>query len=105
MEYGYGVSESASGNKDTGFLVDPLSFLRSGYYYWSDGSSYYRSGHGRYWSSTSATSTNAYDLNFDSAHLSYRNSLNRGYGFPVRCGGGKGLEQGGRVEGDGEARG
>ena len=84
MEYGYGVSDAGS-NRDTGFLVNPLSFLRLGYYHWSDGNIGNRGGYGLYWSSTSSSGTSAYLLNFGSSSLYYRFDRDRGRGYTVRC--------------------
>ena len=81
MEYGYGVSASAGGM----IAITPLSFLRSGSYYWSDGNRNGRGYYGYYWSSTSSSDTGAYYLYFSSSSLYYRDNDSRGGGFTVRC--------------------
>ena len=58
-------------------------FLLAGYYYSSSfdlGGSY-----GLYWSSTSNSSSNAYNLNFNSSNVNSANNNNRRNGFSVRC--------------------
>ena len=74
-------------NTNNAPLIQPLSFLRSGRYYYSDGSHDSRGSYGFYWSSTSYTNTRAYDLYFNSGTLNYRYDRERGNGFTVRCGG------------------
>ena len=83
MEYGYGVNNAGS-NRDTGILVGPLSFLRSGNYN-TDGNISNRGSYGSAWSSLSNGGTNVYYLRFNSSNLNYQNSYSRGYGRPVRC--------------------
>ena len=84
MEYGYGVRESAGGDKNTGFLVNPLSFPRAGNYE-TDGNISNRGSYGYAWSSKSSSGTDAYYLYFASGYLNYRNNYGRGIGRPVRC--------------------
>ena len=78
---GVNVKYSSTGwNKMKG---DPFYFVRSGYVYGT--TLYYASYDGFYWSSTMATSGNAYNLYFYSGVLYPALVLNRGYGFSVRC--------------------
>ena len=59
------------------------NFLLAGYYYagsFTNGGSY-----GRYWSSSSRSTTYAYSLYFYSSYVYSASNRNRLYGFPVRC--------------------
>ncbi len=40
---------------------------------------------GYYWSSSPNSSTNGFNLNFNSSNVNPQNNNNRGNGFPVRC--------------------
>ena len=72
-------------NTNNAPLIQPLSFLRSGYYDWSSGNRSTRGSQGYYWSSLSNGGTVAYHLYFFSGYLNYRYSYDRGFGFTVRC--------------------
>lgn len=59
------------------------NFLLAGYY---DSSSFYYGGvYGYYWSSSSYSSTNAYNLGFLSSHVNSANYGSRRFGLSVRC--------------------
>jgi len=59
------------------------NFLLAGRYY---SSSFYNGGpYGYYWSSSSYSSTYAYDLYFNSSYVNSANNDGRRYGFSVRC--------------------
>ena len=70
--------------RDSGVLSDPLSFLRSGVFYWSATSLYVRGDSGRYWSLRSANTTGSSGLHFSNTYLGPQDSSSRGYGFAVR---------------------
>ncbi|MYY43883.1 FISUMP domain-containing protein [Elizabethkingia anophelis] len=60
-----------------------LMLPAAGYRYYTDGTLSYRGNSGRYWSS-SVTSSNAYNLHFDSSSV-YVNNYRRTNGMSVRC--------------------
>ncbi|WP_407490146.1 FISUMP domain-containing protein [Elizabethkingia anophelis] len=63
--------------------VRTLMLPAAGYRYYTDGTLSYRGNSGRYWSS-SVTSSNAYNLHFDSSSV-YVNNYRRTNGMSVRC--------------------
>ena len=63
----------------------PLSYVRSGVYYWNSGGLYYRGGRGRYWSAATYNANGSRYLNFSASYLSPRNGSSKGDGFAVRC--------------------
>ena len=63
----------------------PFSYVYSGTYRWNTGRLYYQSNVGYYWSSTVASSTNAYNLNTWSSVVRPAESNNKASGFAVRC--------------------
>ena len=84
---GYGINASGGSyeNKEAPVQTSVLSFLRSGGYNYSLGSLSSRGSDGYYWSSRASNTTNAYYLNFNSTYLSFAYSLNKGFGFTLRC--------------------
>ena len=68
-----------------GLDILPLSFLRSGYYGWSNGARNNRGSYGYCWGSRAASGTNAYNLNFNLNNFNPQNNNNKGNGFSVRC--------------------
>ena len=77
--------DTTEDNRDSGILSNPLSFLRSGIFYWSSADPYDRGGSGYYWSLRSATTTHSCNLNFGSTGLNPQNLNDRGNGYAVRC--------------------
>ncbi len=72
-----------STSTDQGLFKQPLYFSRAGYVYSGRLGS---SGYGGYvWSSSVFSSSSAYDLYFTSDYVTPQVSLNRLYGFSVRC--------------------
>ena len=69
---------------DSGILSNPLSFTRSGAFYWNDASLGYRGGWGNYWSSRSESISFSGHLNFGSTYLASQGNSLRGLGFAVR---------------------
>ena len=73
-------------SRDSGVLSNPLTFLRSGYFYWDDASLGGRGGNGYYWMSRSANTTSSSSSVFGDTYLNPQVNYNdRGVGFPVRC--------------------
>ena len=62
-----------------------LSFLRSGYYTYSNGALNSQRTRGRYWSLRSGSGAYANDLYFNSTNIGPQNSSPRGSGFILRC--------------------
>ena len=71
--------------RDSGLLSSPLSFLRSGLFYWGLAGLGNRGGVGYYWSLRSANTTVSNNLYFNSTDLFPQSNGHRGYGFAVRC--------------------
>ena len=72
-------------SQDPGVLSNPLSFLRSGNFYWGSAGLDYRGSYGNYWSLRSANTTSSNYLYFYNTRLDPQNYYVRGYGFAVRC--------------------
>ena len=91
--YGIMVGNNPSGsygnegftNADTPLLSFPLSFLRSGYYLYSNGGLGGRGSRGTFWSSFASSPAHSRSLYFGSTYLSPQNDYNKGNGFAVRC--------------------
>ncbi|MBQ6570732.1 hypothetical protein IJI02_00065 [Candidatus Saccharibacteria bacterium] len=84
--YGGTYRANISGSlADSILLSQPLSFLRSGNYYWQTASRNDRGSNGFYWESRILSVSNANSLNFYSSYLNPQSSNTRGYGFSVRC--------------------
>ena len=73
----------AKTNTGAGLMAAPLYFVRSGYV--SNTSINDFGSGGYYWSSTVNSTTNAYDLYFNSGYVTPAGSGNRNLGFSVRC--------------------
>ena len=63
----------------------PLSFLRGGYYNTSNGIQSNAGSSGYYWGSKISSIALARLLFFRSTDLVPRHSLDKGYGYPIRC--------------------
>ena len=72
-------------SNDNGIQRAPLSFVRGGNYYYSNGSLYNRGSNGYYWETRVNSGTLAYFLTFYSTSLRPQYYYNKGYGFPLRC--------------------
>ena len=72
-------------SRDSGLLSNPLSFLRSGYFYWDRAELFDRGSGGNCWSSRSTSTTTSNFLHFSNTYLYPQLSNNDGYGFAVRC--------------------
>ena len=72
-------------NADTAVLSFPLSFIRSGFYYWNIGGLNGRTNGGNFWSSYASSVTYSRVLNFYGRYLYPQFGYNKGYGFAVRC--------------------
>ena len=77
--------QTSEDNRDSGVLSNPLSFLRSGLFYWDSASLSYRGSNGNYWSLRSANTTASNYLNFSNTFLHPQYHYNHGFGFAVRC--------------------
>ena len=63
-----------------------MSYVRSGYYYWSDiGKLYYQTASGLYWPSSIYDRFNSYGLNMNNTRLVKTNTVNKHYGSSLRC--------------------
>ena len=78
------MKNGESEHGDSGVLSNPLSFLRSGLFYWGLAGLNSRDGAGYYWSLRSNSSTYSYYLYFDNNYLNPQYYSNRGNGFAVR---------------------
>ena len=84
----YNQKTASSGswtNADSGIQNTPLSFLRGGYYYYSNDNLDSRGSYGRYWEGKTNSETNARGLNFRSTNLNPQANDDKGNGFPIRC--------------------
>ena len=72
-------------NADTAVQINPLNFLRSGYYNYDSGSLNYRTSRGYYWSGHYYSITNSHLLDFYSTRLYPQVGYDRGYGYSLRC--------------------
>ena len=84
---GYSIKNAAwtGDSQDSGILSNPLSFVRSGYVYWSDACTYEHGSAGNYWSLRSYSTTASNYLYFSTTSLNPQSYNNRGLGFAVRC--------------------
>ncbi|MBQ3409856.1 hypothetical protein IJG66_00650 [Candidatus Saccharibacteria bacterium] len=71
-------------NSDASVIINPMSFIRSGYYSYN-GSLNAQGTSGGFWSSTVNNSNNARGLNFSSSNLNPQGRNSKGYGFSIRC--------------------
>ena len=82
-------SGAISGSLDAGLFAAPLYLVRGGFIYTNGSpavSTLYDAGRfGYYWSSTTYSDTNGYNLSFRSANVKPDNNYYRGDGFSVRC--------------------
>lgn len=78
-------SDNDATKNDFGLHAFPLSFVRSGLYYWNSAGLYGRDSGGYYWSAASFSTSNSYSLLFYSTNLLPRHNGNKGLGFAVRC--------------------
>ena len=76
--------ETEENNRDSGVLSNPLSFVRSGYFYWGDAGPRVRGGDGGYWSLRSARTIYSNYLYFYNTSLDPQYDSYRGLGFAVR---------------------
>ena len=79
----YGQTSESS--MDSGTLSKPLSFLRSGYYLWTNASLSYRGSNGDFWSLHSTDTVLSGYLDFYATYLNPRRGDSHGIGFAVRC--------------------
>lgn len=63
----------------------PLNFLRTGYYYYSDGKVASRTANGHWWSATAASTIHATQLRIYDWNLNSHENAYRGYGYALRC--------------------
>ena len=70
---------------DSVIILPQLSFTRSGYYEYSNGSLGGQSSRGCYWSRPPNGKSNAYSLDFRSAYFYLRNNFGPSYGLSLRC--------------------
>ena len=71
--------------RDSGILSNPLSLIRSGYFYCFGASPYSRNSGGDYWYSRSANTIRSNYLGFYDTGLYLQVGDNRGDGYAVRC--------------------
>ena len=77
--------KNASGQQDSGVLSNPLSFLRSGYFYWGNAGLDGRGGGGYYWSLRSSSTTDSGRMFFYDTYLNPQSGYVRSDGYAVRC--------------------
>ena len=77
--------KQSENERDAGVLSNPLSFLRSGRFYWGDASLGDRGGYGNYWFLRSTNTAGSNDLYFNSTSLNPQDGSYHAYGFAVRC--------------------
>ena len=75
--------KNSENERDAGVLSNPLSILRSGFYYWPDAGRRDYGVAGYYWSLRSASATYSGNLLFYNTNLAPQNGSTRGYGFAV----------------------
>ena len=86
------TSSTAGSNADSGIQHNPLSFLRGGYYEYSNGRLYNGGSNGYYWESKDHNSSGVRGLVFASGRLDPQFTwasgiafLYKGSGFSIRC--------------------
>ena len=72
-------------SNDYGIQRAPLSFVRGGYYFYSNGNLNNRGSYGYYWESKVYGAASAYFLYFYSTYLYPQNGNSKGNGFSARC--------------------
>ena len=72
-------------NRDTIIHYSPLSILRGGYYYYSNGNLDDRGSNGFYWEGKTNSETYARYLHFASTRLLPQYNSNKGDGYSIRC--------------------
>ena len=77
--------QTTEDNRDSGVLSNPLSFLRSGFFYWLDSTLGVHGSQGLYWSLRSGTTELSNGLYFHGTHLDPQSFGPHGYGMAVRC--------------------
>ena len=83
---GINRNPALSNSQADGYILNnPLSFFRSGYYYWESASRNSRGSRGYDWESRIVSATNSNYLSFYSTYLYPQDGTSRGYGFSVRC--------------------
>ena len=70
---------------DNGIQRAPLSFVRGGYYLYSNGGLNYRGSNGYYWEARVRSASVAYSLYFGSTFLAPQNHYDMGLGLSLRC--------------------
>lgn len=81
----FGMTMVASKDKQASIpTVVFLAFVRSGYVNLNNGQARNVGNEGDYWSRTAKSSTNAYNLNFNTSNVNPSNNNNRWNGFPLR---------------------
>ena len=78
----YGISAT---DTDTSVMAEPLHFIRSGSYGWSDGIPTNQGRYGNFWSATAKSGNSAYNLVSNFGDLNPHNTSYKGNGFTVRC--------------------
>ena len=81
----YNMTSSSRGPNDYGIHSAPLSFIRGGYYYYSNGSLSDRGERGSYWESKVADADNAWILWFGPTLLIPQLNGDKGNGYSIRC--------------------
>ena len=76
--------QTTENNRDSGALSDPLSFLRSGNFLWTDAALFNHGSEGLYWSVRSSSTQHSYSLRLSNSDLSFEYGASRGNGFAVR---------------------
>ncbi|MBR3135080.1 hypothetical protein IKG54_00750 [Candidatus Saccharibacteria bacterium] len=67
-------------------LTKPLGFTKYyGIWHWHRASESEQGSLGFFWSGTPSSETSAYDLDYNSGHVSPQSSVDKGYGFSIRC--------------------
>ena len=79
------TGQTEEDNRDSGLLSNPLSFLRSGRFYWNSAGLGSRGIYGDYWSLRSYSTTDSNELYLGNTSLNPYANDHRGFGYAVRC--------------------
>ena len=79
------VGREKSHNSSLPILINPLNFIRFGFYVHNQGNLFDQSSSAYYWSQTHDGTIKVYYLEATSSYFSLNFSTDRGFGFPLRC--------------------
>ena len=72
------------GERDSGVLSNPLSFVRAGFYRWNSSAIDARTSYGDFWLLRSRNENESNTLNISSTDLRLQHYYDRSFGFAVR---------------------